>query len=75
VAIHQQANAARRCGPYEVYRVVYRYDFDLGTDPRYHTAEWATVEQDARPRWEERNPSTWEEFEDTIRYSWDTARK
>jgi hypothetical protein len=67
---HHYTNAARRRGSYEIYRVVYRYGYDLGTDPRYRTAEWATVEQDARPRWEERNPGTWEEFKDTIRYAW-----
>jgi hypothetical protein len=72
---HHQKNATQRWGSYETYRVVYRYGFDLGTDPRYRTAEWATVEQDARPRWEERNPGTWEEFKDAIRYAWDTARK
>ena len=72
---HHDANAAQRWGSYEIYRVVYRYGFDLGTDPRYRTTEWAIVEQDARPRWEERNPGTWEEFKDTIRFAWDTARK
>jgi hypothetical protein len=72
---HHQMNAARRQGSYEIYRLVYRYGFDLGVDPRYRTADWAIVEQDARPRWEERNPGTWEEFQDTIRFAWDTARK
>ena len=71
---HHQRNAARRWGSYESYRVIYRYGYDLGADPRYRTAEWATVEQDARPRWEERNPGTWEEFKDIIRYAWDKAR-
>ena len=71
---HHQMNAARRWDSYEIYRVVYRYGFDLGADPRYRTAEWAIVEQDARPRWEERNPGTWEEFKDTIRYAWAKVR-
>ena len=71
---HHHTNADRRCGPYEIYRVVYRYGFDLGADPRYRTAEWVTVEQDARPRWEERNPGTWEQFKDIIQYAWDKAR-
>ena len=67
---HHYTSAIRRRGPYEIYRVVYRYGYDLGADPRYRTAEWPTVEQEARPRWEERNPGTWEEFKDTIRYAW-----
>jgi len=71
---HHQTNPARRRDPYEYYRLVYRYGYDLGTDPRYRSADWPNVEQDARPRWEERNPGTWEQFKETIRYAWDTAR-
>jgi hypothetical protein len=72
---HHQTNGARRRGPYEHYRLIYRYGYDLGTDTRYHSAAWASVEQDARPRWEERNPGTWEEFKETIRYAWNKARE
>ena len=71
---HHETKASRRWGSYEIYRVVYRYGYDLGADPRYRTADWAAVEQDARPRWEERNPGTWEEFKDTIRYAWAKVR-
>jgi hypothetical protein len=71
---HHEANAARRSGPYEHYRLVYRYGYDLGADPRFRSANWPTVEQAARPRWEERNPGTWEEFKETIQYAWDKAR-
>ena len=72
---HHQTNAARRRGPYEHYRLVYRYGYDLGMDPRYCYAEWPNVEWEARPRWEERNPDTWEQFKDIIRYAWEKARK
>jgi hypothetical protein len=71
---HHQMNAAGRRGSYEDYRPVYRYGYDLGSDTRYRGADWSNVEQDARPRWEERNPSTWDEFKDTIRYAWEKAR-
>jgi hypothetical protein len=71
---HHEANAAQRRGPYEYYRLVYRYGYDLGTDPRFRSADWPTVEQAARPRWEERNPGTWDEFKETIQYAWDKAR-
>ena len=71
---HHETSAARRGGPYEHYRLVYRYGYDLGTDPRFRSANWPTVEQAARPRWEERNPGTWEEFKETIQYAWDKAR-
>jgi hypothetical protein len=72
---HHETNAARSCGPYEYYRLVYRYGYDLGTDTRYRDADWSTVEQVAGPRWEERNPGTWEQFKETIRYAWGTARR
>jgi hypothetical protein len=71
---HHHTNAAQRRGPYEHYRLVYRYGYDLGTDTRYRAADWPMVEQAARPRWEERNRGTWEQFKETIRYAWDTAR-
>jgi uncharacterized protein YjbJ (UPF0337 family) len=71
---HHYTNAARRRGPYEHYRLVYRYGYDLGVDPRYRAAEWATVAQAARPRWEERNPGSWAQFQEMIRYAWDTVR-
>ena len=71
---HHRTNGELHHGPYEYYRLVYRYGYDLGTDPRYRDADWATVAQAARPRWEERNPSTWEQFNQMIRYAWDTAR-
>jgi hypothetical protein len=71
---HHEANAARCRGPYEYYRLVYRYGYDLGTDPRFRSVHWPAVEQTARPRWEERNPGTWDEFKETIQYAWDTAR-
>jgi hypothetical protein len=71
---HHQTNAAQRRGPYERYRVVYCYGYDLGSDPRYRNVDWPTVEQAARPGWEERNPGTWEQFKETIQYAWDKAR-
>jgi hypothetical protein len=71
---HHHTSTTRRSSPYEHYRLVYRYGYDLGVDTRYCNAEWSAVEQEARPRWEERNPGTWEQFKDTIRYAWDRAR-
>ena len=59
---------------YEQYSPVYRYGYDLGTDKRYNTGDWSTVEQQARTRWEERNPNTWDQFRDAIHYAWDKAR-
>jgi len=71
---HHHTNAALRHGPYEHYRLVYRYGYDLGTDLRYCDTDWSIVELAARPRWEERNPGTWEPFKEMIWYAWDTTR-
>jgi ferritin-like metal-binding protein YciE len=59
---------------YEQYSPAYRYGYDLGTDKRYASADWTTVESEARRRWESSNQGTWEDFKDAVRYSWDKVR-
>ena len=59
---------------YEQYTPIYRYGYNLATDPTYRDRDWDSVESDARRRWEERNPNTWERFKDSVRYAWDKAR-
>jgi len=59
---------------YDQFAPVYRYGYGLGTNQRYSTGEWSTVEPEARRQWEERNPGTWEQFKDAIQYSWNRAR-
>lgn len=59
---------------YDQYQPVYRYGYDLANDRRYAGREWADVEADARRSWEERNPNSWEDFKDSVRYAWDRAR-
>ncbi len=70
---HHLTNAERYRGPYEHYRLVYRYGYELGTDARYIRAKWSSVERDARPRWEERNPGTWDEYKATIQFAWNAC--
>jgi uncharacterized protein (TIGR02271 family) len=74
---HYQTNYGRQGGntSYEQYRPVYRFGYDLASDPRYSNADWNTVEQTARTQWQTRNPNTpWEQVKDTVRYAWDKAR-
>jgi hypothetical protein len=71
---HHATTPAQHRGPYGHYRLVYRYGYELGIDARYAGVAWAAVELEARPRWEERNPNTWDEFKDMIRYAWNTCR-
>jgi uncharacterized protein (TIGR02271 family) len=59
---------------YEQCAPAYQYGYALGSDRRYGRDDWTVIEADARRRWEERNPGTWERFKDAIRHAWDRAR-
>jgi len=59
---------------YDQYAPVYRYGYNLANTPGYSGKDWSAIETDAQQRWEERNPNTWEQFKDDIRYAWDKAR-
>jgi hypothetical protein len=59
---------------YDDYKPVYQYGYSLAGDRRYVDRDWADIEPDARTRWEEHNPGTWEQFKDAVRYAWDRAR-
>lgn len=59
---------------YDEYSPVFRYGHSLASDERYRSGDWTTVEPEARRRWEQENPGTWEQFKDSVRYAWDKAR-
>jgi uncharacterized protein (TIGR02271 family) len=59
---------------YEQYDPAFRYGYTLANDQNLRGNDWNTFESSARTRWEERNPGTWEQFKDSIRYAWDTVR-
>jgi len=59
---------------YEQYTPIYRYGYNLASDPAYRDRDWDAIEPEARRRWEERNPNTWERFKDSVRYAWDKVR-
>jgi uncharacterized protein (TIGR02271 family) len=71
---HFQTTYGDRGYSYDQYAPVYRYGYSLANNAQYRGREWADIETDARRRWEERNPNTWEEFKDSMRYAWDKAR-
>ncbi|HEY3067672.1 MAG TPA: YsnF/AvaK domain-containing protein [Methylomirabilota bacterium] len=58
---------------YEQVAPAYRYGGELGGQERAG-GEWSTLEPEARRRWEERHPETWERFKEAIRYGWQTRR-
>lgn len=55
---------------WDQYRPAYRYGYTLATNPSYSGRNWTDIEPEARRYWEERNPSTWENFKDSVRDSW-----
>lgn len=60
---------------YDQYRPVYRYGYDLATDPRYSNRHWEDIEPEARNYWDERQPGTWDRIKDSVRYAWDEVKK
>jgi uncharacterized protein (TIGR02271 family) len=71
---HFKTNYTGGAYTYDQYTPVYRYGYSIGEDPRFRDSDWGSIEGEARRHWEERNPNTWEEFKDSIRYAWDKAR-
>jgi hypothetical protein len=71
---HYQGNFASAGYTYDDYKPVYQYGYSLAGDRRYQDRDWSAIEPDARTRWEEHNPGTWEQFKDAVRYAWDKAR-
>jgi uncharacterized protein (TIGR02271 family) len=59
---------------YEQCAPAYRYGYTLGSDRRSSYSDWSSAEEDARRRWEERNPGTWERFKAAIRHAWERGR-
>jgi hypothetical protein len=71
---HYNTTLASHGDAYDHWAPAYRYGYDLASDRRDADRDWATIEPDARRRWEERHHGTWETFKDAIRYAWDTVR-
>lgn len=71
---HFQTNYSTSGMDYDAYGPVYRYGYNLAGSDQYRNSDWNTIEGDVRTRWEERNPGTWDQFKDGIRYAWDRAR-
>jgi len=69
-----QTNYAKRGYTYDQYAPTYRYGYNLANSERTSGKDWNAIQAEARKTWEERNPGTWEQFKDSIRYAWDKAR-
>ena len=58
---------------FDQVKPAYRYGYELAGD-RTRAGDWSTIEPEARSRWEQRNPGTWDKFKDAARYAYDRAR-
>lgn len=60
---------------FDQYEPAYRYGYTLATDARYSGRKWNDIEASARSDWNRQNKgSSWENFKDAIRYSWEQAK-
>lgn len=59
---------------YEYYEPAYRFGSRLAYEDSSRGLAWTDMEADARRRWEERNPGTWSDYSDAVRYSYDRER-
>jgi len=57
---------------YEQARPAFRYGYDLSSSGS--GGDWSSVESDARTRWEQNHPGTWEKFKGHVRQAYDKAR-
>ena len=71
---HWRASAPEGGPRYEECRSAYGYGCELGSNAQYASSDWSGIEPEARRDWESRNPGTWDQFKEPIRYSWDKAR-
>jgi len=58
----------------EQFRPAYRYGYDLAQSRNLMGSDWTTIEPDARRRWEELNPGTWDRFKAAVKYAFDKLR-
>lgn len=69
---HYESNYVNSPYTYDNYASAYRYGLDLANYNYYGSRYgWAEVEADVRRSWEEKNPGTWKQFKDAVRYAWD----
>ena len=71
---YYDCNMSSSSGTYEQHDPAFRYGYTLANDDNLRGKDWESFESSAHSRWEERNPGTWEQFKDSIRYAWDNVR-
>jgi hypothetical protein len=59
---------------YEQLAPAYRHGGVLALSRRLAHSEWSDIERFVRRDWEQRNPGTWEQAKEAIRYAWHSVR-
>ena len=68
---HYNTQFANSGFTYEQVVPAYRFGRNLHSSERYRSIDWNTAEPEARQMWEQRNPGTWENFKNSVRYGWE----
>ena len=68
---HYDANFVNSGRSFDYYSPAYRFGGRISREDSYKGMGWNQVESDAQRRWEERNPGTWNDYRDAVRYSYE----
>jgi uncharacterized protein (TIGR02271 family) len=71
---HYNTTFASTGQDYTYYEPAYRFGSRLAREESSNGMSWNDVESNARRRWEERNPSTWDAYSDAVRHSFERER-
>jgi uncharacterized protein (TIGR02271 family) len=72
---HFDSTYGSRGKQWTMYQPAYQYGYQIANDRRYQGRQWREIEPEVRRDWESRNRnSKWEDFKDSVQYSWDKVR-
>jgi stress response protein YsnF len=59
---------------YDKYSPAFRFGYGLAANEPFRSQPWETIEPDVRRLWEEKNPGTWGQLKDAVRFAWERVR-
>jgi stress response protein YsnF len=59
---------------YDKYSLAFRFGYGLAANEPFRSQPWETIEPDVRQLWEEKNPGTWGQLKDAVRFAWERVR-
>jgi hypothetical protein len=72
---HFNANNYADQYQFKHYLPVYRFGYQLATNSHFKSQSWSEIEPLARKYWEEKNPGTWGQVQDVIKYAWEETNR